>query len=89
MRDTFQKEIIKISKKNSKGLPGKMKLLGQAITTVVVCFLLFGPFSELLAGVDGKPLGSEIKMREVWVPFYKEPVFQGFSIFGIFVFFLI
>ena len=66
-----------------------MKLLGQAITTVVVCFLLFGPFSELLAGVDGKPLGSEVKMREVWVPFYKEPVFQGFSIIGIFIFFLI
>ena len=85
----FADDFLKISKKNSKGLSGKMKLLGQAITTVVVCFLLFGPFSELLAGVDGKPLGSEVKMREVWVPFYKEPVFQGFSIIGIFIFFLI
>ena len=85
----FADDFLKISRKNSKGLPGKMKLLGQAITTVVVCFLLFGPFSELLAGVDGKPLGSEVKMREVWVPFYKEPVFQGFSIIGIFIFFLI
>ena len=42
-----------------------------------------------MAGVDGNPLGSETKMREIWVPFYKEPVFQGVSIVGIFLFFLI
>jgi phospho-N-acetylmuramoyl-pentapeptide-transferase len=85
----FADDYLKVAKKNSGGLPGKMKLLGQGVTTLVVCFILFGPWSHLMAGVDGVPLGSEIKMKEIWVPFYKEPVFQGVSIVGIFLFFLV
>ena len=85
----FADDYLKVAKKNSGGLPGRMKLLGQGVTTLVVCFILFGPWSHLLAGVDGVPLDSEIKMKEIWVPFYKEPVFQGVSIVGIFLFFLV
>jgi phospho-N-acetylmuramoyl-pentapeptide-transferase len=85
----FADDYLKVAKKNSGGLPGKMKLLGQGVTTLVVCFILLGPWSHLLAGVDGVPLDSEIKMKEIWVPFYKEPVFQGVSIVGIFLFFLV
>ena len=85
----FADDYLKISRKNSGGLSGRLKLLGQGITTVVVCFILFGPLAQVMAGVDGNPLGSETKMREIWVPFYKEPVFQGVSIVGIFLFFLI
>ena len=85
----FADDYLKVANKNSGGLPGKMKLLGQGVTTLVVCFILFGPWSHLMAGVDGVPLGSEIKMKEIWVPFYKEPVFQGVSIVGIFLFFLV
>ena len=36
----FADDYLKISRKNSGGLPGRLKLLGQGITTVVVCFIL-------------------------------------------------
>ena len=85
----FADDYLKISRKYSGGLSGSLKLLGQGITTVVVCVILFVPLAQVMAGVDGNPLGSETKMREIWVPFYKEPVFQGVSIVGIFLFFLI
>ena len=65
----FTDDYLKVSKKNSKGLPGKFKLLGQLITTGVALFLLLGPFANQLSGVGSDSLGSVDKMREFWMPF--------------------
>ena len=85
----FADDFLKISRKNSRGLPGRYKLLGQFITAMVAIFFLFGPPAASLHGVDAQPLGSELKMREIWVPFYKEAVFQNLSIGAVFIFFWI
>jgi phospho-N-acetylmuramoyl-pentapeptide-transferase len=65
----FTDDYLKVSKKNSKGLPGKFKLLGQLVTTGVALFLLLGPFANQLSGVGSESLGSVEKMREFWMPF--------------------
>jgi len=65
----FTDDYLKVSKKNSKGLPGKFKLLGQLVTTGVAIFLLLGPFANQLSGVGSESLGSVEKMREFWMPF--------------------
>ena len=85
----FADDFLKVTQKHSRGLPGKFKLLGQLATTLVVLFLLFGPPAQLFSGVDGQALGSEIKMKEMWVPFYKEALFQDMSLLAVFLFFLI
>jgi phospho-N-acetylmuramoyl-pentapeptide-transferase len=85
----FADDYLKVAKKNSKGLAGRYKLIGQLITTAVVLFILLGPWSELLSGVDGKATGSALKMRELWVPFYKDPMLIAMPMLLVFLFFLI
>jgi len=85
----FADDYLKVAKKNSKGLAGRYKLIGQLITTAVVLFILLGPWSELLSGVDGKATGSALKMRELWVPFYKDPMLLAMPMLLVFLFFLI
>jgi phospho-N-acetylmuramoyl-pentapeptide-transferase len=65
----FLDDYLKVSKANSKGLPGRWKLLGQAILTVIalVCLLSVPE--------------SATKMRELWVPFYKDVVISEMSLF--------
>jgi phospho-N-acetylmuramoyl-pentapeptide-transferase len=64
---------LKVSKKNSKGLSGRYKLLGQFIATAVALFLLLGPLSGSLNGAGNDALGSAEKMREFWIPFISYP----------------
>ena len=85
----FADDYLKISKRNSKGLPGKFKLLGQFIVAVVALFILLGPLGEILTGVQGKAVGSPSEMLELWVPFYKEVVFQSMSVGLVFFLFLV
>ena len=63
-----------------------MKLLGQAITTVVVCFLLFGPFSSSCR--SGWQTTWVVKSRNEGSlgAFYKEPVFRVFRSLEFFFF---
>ena len=65
----FLDDYLKVSKASSKGLSGRWKLLGQALLTVIalVC-LLSAP-------------ESASKMRELWVPFYKDVVISEMSLF--------
>ena len=65
----FADDFLKISQKNSKGLSGKYKLLGQLIATGVALFFLLGPLANGLNGTGDEALGSSQKMREFWVPF--------------------
>jgi phospho-N-acetylmuramoyl-pentapeptide-transferase len=65
----FIDDYLKVSKANSKGVSGRWKLLGQALLTVIaLCLLLSVP-------------DSAAKMRELWVPFYKEVLISEMSLF--------
>lgn len=58
----FADDFLKVSRKNSKGVPGRQKLLWQSgIAVVALGILLINP-------------EAGAKMREFWVPFFKEPV---------------
>ncbi|NCG08126.1 MAG: phospho-N-acetylmuramoyl-pentapeptide-transferase [Verrucomicrobia bacterium] len=60
----FVDDYLKVSKRNSRGLPGRWKLAGQALLTgLALLILLSVPES---AG----------KMRELWMPFHKEVVME-------------
>jgi len=56
----FLDDYLKVVKRNSAGLPGRWKLVGQGLLTVFALVLLLS-FPE-----------SSERMRELWVPFYKE-----------------
>ncbi len=85
----FTDDYLKISKKNSKGLSGRYKLLGQLLSTGVLLFMILGPLSEVLTGLNEGAIGSADKMRELWVPFFKDPIYIGMPILLVFFFFLI
>ena len=85
----FADDYLKISKRNSKGLPGKFKLLGQFIAAAVALFFLLGPLGEMLTGVQEKAVGSSWEMLELWVPFYKEVVLESMNLVLVFFLFLI
>ena len=85
----FADDYLKISKRNSKGLPGKLKLLGQLITVLAALYFLLGPLGEFLTGVHGKAVGSASEMTELWVPFYKEVVVQSMNVILVFSLFLV
>ena len=82
----FTDDYLKISKKNSKGLSGRYKLLGQLLTTGVLLFMVLGPLSEVLTGLNEGAIGSADKMRELWVPFYKDPIYIAMPILLVFLF---
>ncbi|MBC8349767.1 MAG: phospho-N-acetylmuramoyl-pentapeptide-transferase [Verrucomicrobia bacterium] len=83
----FLDDYLKVAKRNSKGLPGKMKLLGQLIAVAVALYLLIGPVGEMLTGIKGNASGSAAKMSQLWVPFYKEVLWQTMPLTAIFVLF--
>jgi phospho-N-acetylmuramoyl-pentapeptide-transferase len=83
----FSDDYLKVAKRNSKGLPGKMKLLGQLIAVAVALYLLIGPVGEMLTGIKGNASGSALKMSQLWVPFYKEVLWQTMPLFAIFILF--
>ncbi|MCZ6674139.1 MAG: phospho-N-acetylmuramoyl-pentapeptide-transferase [Verrucomicrobia bacterium] len=70
----FLDDYAKISKRNSKGLNIKQKLIWQTLITL-------GALSMLLLHPD-----SLAKVREIWMPFFKEPIFLALPIPVLFVF---
>ena len=83
----FSDDYLKVAKRNSKGLPGKMKLLGQLIAVAVALYLLIGPVGEMLTGIKGNASGSAAKMSQLWIPFYKQVLWQTMPLTAIFVLF--
>lgn len=61
-------DLIKIRKRNSDGLPGRWKLAGQAVLSVLVVWVL----------TQDATTGEYI--RQLWVPFYKEPLMASMPI---------
>lgn len=61
----FIDDYIKVTKKKSDGLPARLKLVGQfALAGAVTAFFLLNP-------------ATEVQARELFVPFYKEPIIQN------------
>ncbi len=58
----FLDDYLIIKRKSSKGLSGRMKLMGQAVLTVIALVLLLN-----------SPDSSGF-VRQLWLPFYKEPI---------------
>jgi phospho-N-acetylmuramoyl-pentapeptide-transferase len=73
----FYDDYLKITKKNSKGLAGRLKLTGQVIICLVaMCMLLWD-----------KAVRAE--MLQLWVPFIKEPLMLSMPIPFVLVFFFL
>ncbi len=68
-------DYLKVSRKNSRGLPGRMKLAGQAGLTVLALVVLY---SHPLSGP---------RMGELWVPFYKHMVTDSLPFWAVYIFF--
>ncbi len=70
-------DYLKISRKSSKGLASRYKLLGQAL----IAFMALG---LLMLNED---IGSQ--MRELWVPFLKYPVIEQMPYWFLLIFFFL
>ena len=73
----FMDDYLKVTRKNSKGLPGRLKLIGQA--------LLAGLVLLMLAAFPG----SSSAMGELWVPFFSEALWSEMPLFVLILFFFI
>jgi len=75
----FLDDYLKVSKKNSKGLPGRYKIVGQTIVTILALVILLT--SELSAG----------NMREIWIPFYRHVFIEAAPVWalGILLYFVL
>jgi len=58
----FLDDYLKITRRNSKGLPGRYKLASQGILTAIALFMLLN-----------NPVSADF-IRQLWLPFYKEPI---------------
>lgn len=64
----FADDYRKVKRKHSRGLPGRYKLAAQA-------FIAMSTMGMLIAHPESSGL-----MRELWVPFWKEPLFAAMPI---------
>ncbi len=71
----FLDDFLKISKKNSRGLPGKYKLASQAVLTLIAMIILLGNTE------------THLEMSQLWVPFIKDPLTLFMPLWFIPVFF--
>ena len=73
----FTDDYLKITKRGSKGLPGRYKLLAQAaISAGALAWLLADPMTSA-------------HIRELWVPFYKSPIWVAMPLVVLFPFFFL
>jgi phospho-N-acetylmuramoyl-pentapeptide-transferase len=73
----FADDYLKVSKKNSKGVSSRQKLVWQSLTAMTALTIL------LLVESSGA------KMQEFWVPFFKEPVMASAPLWFLFPFFFL
>ncbi len=75
----FMDDYLKVSKKNSKGLSSRWKLIGQTLLVFVSLSILL--WNDSLAGT------GHFEMLELWVPFVNHPVVSQMSLPVAFIFF--
>jgi len=73
----FVDDALKISRKNSRGFPGRYKLISQAFLAFITLLILFS--SE----ISGPRLG------ELWIPFYKNVVTTSMPVWVVFLLFFL
>lgn len=73
----FMDDYLKVTKKNSKGLPGRLKLIGQAVLAGLV-LLMLAAFPE-----------SSLAMSELWAPFLGEALWSEMPLFVLILFFFV
>lgn len=73
----FLDDYLKVVRKHSGGLPGRYKLLGQGLVTVIAL------------GVIWSDPGASALIRELWVPFLKEPLISAMPLWLLLPFFLL
>ncbi|MGA1204332.1 MAG: phospho-N-acetylmuramoyl-pentapeptide-transferase [Opitutales bacterium] len=75
----FIDDFLIIRRKSSKGLSGKVKLAGQGLLTVVALALLLS-----------SPESADF-IRQLWLPFYKEPIidFMPLPVLAVFLYFVL
>ncbi|MFO7725045.1 MAG: phospho-N-acetylmuramoyl-pentapeptide-transferase [Oceanipulchritudo sp.] len=75
----FSDDYLKISKRTSKGLPGRYKLLAQGLLTVLALGLLLG-----------SPESGDF-VRQIWLPFLKSPLiaYTPLPLLAVFLFLVI
>jgi phospho-N-acetylmuramoyl-pentapeptide-transferase len=70
----FWDDYLKVAKKNSKGVSERTKLVAQGILALIVaCYFLLNP-------------ALEVQARELFVPFYKDPVVLNLGWFTVIFF---
>jgi phospho-N-acetylmuramoyl-pentapeptide-transferase len=73
----FIDDYLKVAKKKSDGLPGRYKLIGQfTLAGIVTAFFLLNP-------------ALQVQARELFVPFYKEPLIANLGLFTFFFYALV
>jgi phospho-N-acetylmuramoyl-pentapeptide-transferase len=77
----FQDDYLKVSKKNSKGVSARFKLVWQGTVGLAVGWLF--AYGVNLWGGAGAQLEGVSNMRELFVPFYKGPVILDMGIVAI------
>ncbi|MGJ3242581.1 MAG: phospho-N-acetylmuramoyl-pentapeptide-transferase [Opitutales bacterium] len=73
----FLDDYLKVSRKQSGGLPGRYKLVGQAVLTGIAIALL----------ASNPAMGERI--GELWVPFYKYVLVEAMPLWVVFIFFFL
>jgi len=86
----FLDDFLKVSKKNSKGLPGRYKLIGQAFLTIVALALLLF-CGDLFSGGESQASYVAESALQMWLPFFKNPVIAAMPLFvaAVFLFFVL
>ena len=73
----FADDYLKVTRKKSDGISGKIKLYGQfSLAAIVTAFFLLDP-------------STQVQARSLYVPFYKEPLIMNMGLFTFFFFALI
>jgi phospho-N-acetylmuramoyl-pentapeptide-transferase len=80
----FRDDYLKVSKKNSKGVSARFKLVWQGAVGLLVGWLF--AYGVNLWGGPGAGLTGVSNMRELIVPFLKEPVIADMGVAAIFVY---
>lgn len=69
----FLDDFLKIKYRNSKGLSGRYKLLGQGLLTIAAMWLLL-EFGGMFSGGDMSGAYVAECARQLWMPFFKTPL---------------
>jgi phospho-N-acetylmuramoyl-pentapeptide-transferase len=93
----FRDDYLKISKKNSKGVSARTKLIWQTgvaiVTALVFCYLIPTDTTLDAAAKAGDTafaqFGGDSTLRALFLPFYKGPIIQDMSFFAVAFFALI